>query len=333
MPDTEPVGITQNRLSLISAPWNEPFIPNDLPTAASILEKVFQKPDSEKKIKAGEVINAKNEADYIGMSNEELKVEVPRLINKCLDEMSPYETISRKPAKERLVDLKKIADDVTIVLVRSSAGDYYHLNKEDRYKDDPSMQGAERVRSDQATILAIVLAGIKAKWPDEELLLFLNQHVLTDDNQQIQALREKARQAILDSKIRIVYTGREDEVWAANIVLRQKNIFIPSERVDILDPKEIDNTVDQTKKLAEYLHNNLQPGEAVIEPSNIQGIRSMRMAKACGMIPPHNKAYIYAMGTVGGEKSLKYRTDEVKGTVFYALTGQAAFDPAPYTII
>lgn len=336
MTDFEPVVITKGRLNQIPTPWNEPFNSFvDLPMGLVILDEVFYEPKDPKNAndKPGEVMKAKLDANYIGMSDEKLGTEIPNLVSACLEEMVGYETAARRPVAERLKKLREIAPTIKRIIVRSAPGDYKHLNKNDRYKDDPAMQGADRLRSDQAAILAVVLAGIKEGWSEQDLLLFLNQHILTNDNEELNNLREKASMAVAKSGIRLVYTGREDEIKAIKTVLNQKHIFIPEESVDILGPEGIDNTIDQTRELAKYLKKNLIPGDGFIEPTNIQGIRSMRAAAACEMIPPGITAHVYAMPTLGGSKSLEYKKGEIKGTVFYALTKQASFNPAPYTMV
>ncbi|OGK12779.1 hypothetical protein A3A93_02695 [Candidatus Roizmanbacteria bacterium RIFCSPLOWO2_01_FULL_38_12] len=102
---------------------------------------------------------------------------------------------------------------------------------------------------------------------------------------------------------------------------------------DILPPDDIDNSIDQTIQIGDYLRNNLRQNEAFMEVINTQGIRSMRMAKQQNMIPDSAQAYVYAMPTVGGPQAMEYRTREVKGTVFYALTGQSSFGAAKYELI
>ena len=336
MTDFEPVVITKGRLNQIPTPWNEPFNSIvDLPMGLVILDEVFYEPKDPKNPddKPGEVLKAKNDSNYIGLTDEDLKTKVPWLVADCINEMSEYELAARQPAIERLKKLREIAPKIKRIIVRSAPGDYKHLNKNDRYKDDPAMQGADRLRSDQAAILAIVLAGIKEGWSEQNLLLFLNQHILTNDNEELNELREKAVQTVADSGIRLVYTGREDEIKSIKILLTQKHIFIPKESVDILGPEGIDNTIDQTREFAKYLKDNLAPGDGFIEPINIQGIRSMRMAAAYEMIPSGTSAYTYAMPTSGGYKSQEYKKGEIRGTVFYALTKQASFDPAPCTMV
>ena len=323
MTDFEPVVITKGRLNQIPTPWNEPFNSIvDLPMGLVILDEVFYEPKDPKNPddKPGEVLKAKRDSNYIGLTDEDLKTKVPWLVADCINEMSEYELAARQPAIERLKKLREIAPKIKRIIVRSAPGDYKHLNKNDRYKDDPAMQGADRLRSDQAAILAIVLAGIKEGWSEQNLLLFLNQHILTNDNEELNELREKAVQAVADSGIRLVYTGREDEIKSIKILLNQKHIFIPKESVDILGPEGIDNTIDQTKEFAKYLKDNLAPGDGFIEPINIQGIRSMRMASAYEMIPSGTSAYTYAMPTSGGYKSQEYKKGEIRGTIFYALT-------------
>ncbi len=330
MIDNESVGITRERINQIPDTWNQPFTPNDIPSVASILEEVNQDPNLENK---GEISKAKANKDYIGLTDDELAIRIPEFINSCLLEMTQYEEVSRQPAEERLRKLREVAPTVTRIIDLAAPGDYYHLVKEDRFKGDPPMRGADRVRSDQAAILGIVLAGIKENWPEEDLLLFLNQHVLTTDNPQLNGLREKAKQALQNSGIRLVYAGREDEVQAIKTVLNQKNIFIPKECVDFIGPEGIDNTIDQTRRIKEYLHDNLRPGDSFIEPLNIQGIRSMRMANKYGMVPQDTNAFVYAMPTATGETALGYRRREIRGAVFYSLTDQATFAPVVHKVI
>ncbi len=326
MTDTEPVGITRDRIGQIpdarSLPF-EPFAPDGIPSASSILESVNH----------DEIPKAKANKDYNGKTDEELGIGIPQLVDDCLSEMMLYEKISRQSAKERLEKLREVAPSVTRIVDFSAPGDYYHLTKEDRFKKEPAMIGADRVRSDQAAILAIVLAGIKENWPEEELLLFLNQHVLTSDNPELNKLREKAKQAVTKSGIRLVYSGREDEVKAIETVLNQKNIFIPKECVDFLGPEGIENTVGQIRETKKYLGKYLKDGDSYIVPINVQGIRGMRMAEEYQMTPPGTKALVYAMPTSTGESAFNYRSGEVKGTVFYYLTKKASLNPADRRII
>lgn len=331
MADYEPVGINAERFDRIPQPWTETFIPDNLPSRNSILEDIYQKCPTD--TKSGEIIKAKQQKDFIGLTEQQLDFQVPALVDACLSEMLEFELTGRESAENRLAKLKQIARIVTRVIDRSAPGDYYHLNKGDKYKHDPSMQGGDRMRSDQAAILAIVLSGIKENWSDKQLLLFLNQHILFTDNEELNALRETAKRAVRHSGIRLVYSGQEDEIRAIRAVLNQKNVFIPKECVDFLGPEGITDTLDQTKRLAEYLKNNLEPREAFIEPINLQGIRASRMAQATQMVPTGNSYVVYAMPTIGDSRSLEYRKDEIKGTVFYVLTGKASFNPVPYKLI
>jgi len=181
--------------------------------------------------------------------------------------------------------------------------------------------------------LAIVIAGIKNEWPEEELLLFLNTHVLTNDDPKLNALKEKARKAVQKSGIRLVYSGRPDEASAIERVLSKQNVFIPRDSVDILPPNEVDNTLDQTRQFKKYLQERMKDGEAFIEPTNIQGIRSSRMDQKQSMIPPGIQGYIYAMPTVVDDAAKDYRKKEVKGALKYALVGQATFEPSSHELI
>lgn len=331
MADSEPVGITVARLDRIPDPWKETFTPNDLPSRASILNDIYQKDPRD--TKSSEIVRARQHEDFIGLTDQELDLKVPALVDACLAEMLEYETVAREPAEKRLAKLRQVAPSVTRVIDRSAPGDYYHLNKDDKYKHDPSMQGGDRVRSDQSAILAIVLSGIKENWPDSELLLFLNQHILGNNNEGLNKLREKAKGAVRNSGIRLAYSGQEDEVKAIQTVLDQKNVFIPKECVDFVGPEGIVDTLAQTKRFKEYLENNLKPGDAFVEAINLQGIRASRMAQMFGMVPPNTNYLIYAMPTIKDNMSSKYRKDEIQGTVFYALTAKASFDPAPHQII
>jgi len=334
MSDHEPVAINTTSLEKIPNPWNDAFSEVNLPPHNLILEELYHvRSTGEPPGKDGEVIRAKQSEGFIEMADSELDIKVTDLVDSCLKEMLEYETIARESPEKRLAKLKQIAPYVTHIIDRSAPGDYYHLNKDDKYKDDPVMQGADRVRSDQTAILTIVLSGIKENWLDRELLLFLNQHVLLNDNEGLNALREKAKEAVRKSGIRLVYNGREDEVKAIKTVLNQKNIFIPKECVDFLGPEGIINTIDQTKMFAEYLKRNLNLGDAFLEAINLQGIRASRFAQAFSMTPPDTNYFIYAMPTVKDDRSLKYRNDEIRGTVFYALTGKASFDPCPHELI
>ena len=323
MTNIEPVGITVARLDRIPRPWNEAFSPTDLPLRTPILEKIY----------LNELPKAKQHKNFIGLTDEQLELQVPALVDACLAEMLEYETLARESAQKRLAKLKEIAPSVTRVIDRSAPGDYYHLNKTDKYQFDPAMQGGDRLRSDQAAILAVVLAGIKQGWEDKDLLLFLNQHVLLNDNEELNALREKAKRAIKDSGIRIAYSGEAHEIDPIRTVLNQKNVFIPKDCVDFVGPEGIKDTYTQAEKFREYLQANLKSGDSFIEPINLQGIRASRMAGAVGMIPEGTSYYIYAMPTVKGERSQEYRDREIKGTVFYALIAKASFDPTPHKII
>lgn len=330
MTNNEPVGINAARLDRIPNPWNEEFIPSDLSLRASILEEIYKTPVDRR---FGEIARARQNKDFIGLTHQQIDLQIPALIDACLDEMLKYETVGREPAEKRLAKLKKVAPSITRVIDCSSAGDYYHLNKNDMYQTDPSMQGADRLRSDQTAILAIVLAGIKQGWEDKDLLLFLNQHILLTDNEELNSMREKAKQAIRDSGIRIAYSGKAYEIDPIRTVLNQKNIFIPKECVDFVGPEDIKDTYTQAEKFKEYLNANLKPGDSFIEAINLQGIRANRIAGAIGMVPKASNCYIYAMPTIKGEKSAEYRKGELRGTVFYALVGKVAFEPTPHQII
>ncbi|PIZ62478.1 hypothetical protein COY16_04140 [Candidatus Roizmanbacteria bacterium CG_4_10_14_0_2_um_filter_39_13] len=317
-------------MSLIPDRRKEFYTRDTLPKADVILRALYQKEELDKNIKPGEIERAKSDhKKFIGLAN----LEIEKLVDDCIDEMDTYETISREPPEERLRKIRLIAHDTDLVVVYSAPGDYYHDRKKDRYQNDPAMVAADRLRDDQAAILAIVIAGIRENWSDHDLLLFLEKHVLTNDDPILNNLKEDARQAVAKHKIRIVYTGREDEVAVVERIRKKKNLFIPGECIDILPPENIDNTVDQTKELGAYLKKNLAKGEKFIVPMNLQGGRSMRMANEFGMIPEHTHAIVFAMPTMVGPDAINYRTGEIKGTVYRVLTGDASFEPAPHIII
>ncbi len=338
MSDSEPFGqtgaITHESLPKIPNPWDDEYDVADLPTYIDILSQVNPIGIGMRaSIPTAEVYKAQNHQDYIGLTESQLDEAVPKFIHACLAEMNQYETISRESSKIRLEKLRKIAPNIKVILDRSAPGDYYHLFKDDRMKDVPATRGADRLRSDQAAILAIVIAGINQGWEEDDLLLFLDKHVLTNDDPKLNALQDKAKAAIRESGIRIAYSGRPDEALAIDAVLHQRHIFIPKENVDILPPEEVDNTLDQNRQFKEYLAKNLKAGESYIEPTNIQGIRSMRMAEKHSMIPPKRKGYVYAMPTNTDVQAVQYRSNEIKGALYYWLTGQASSVPAPHEVI
>ena len=322
MTNTEPSGITMQRIDRIPNPWGEKFEKNDLPSSAIIQQDVKQ----------NEIIRAKKDPNFIELDDRQIDIQIPNLVNSCLDEMLYIETVGREPSTQRLAKLKTVAPSITRVIDRSAPGDYYHLNKNDKYKNESSMQGGDRVRSDQAAILAIVLSGIAGGWPDGELLLFLDQHILLNNNKKLNALQEKAKQAVRNSGIRIAYCGLAEEISPIKRVLNQRHIFIPKESVDFVGPEGITDTFTQTIELKDYLAANLRPGDSFIEGINLQGIRGNRMAEIVHMKPEDTNYFIYAMPTTK-EGSEKYRENEIKGTVFYALTGKAAFEPVTHQIV
>jgi len=193
---TEPAGV-RIRMYEIPVPGNEPFSKASLPTSASIITGLFQQADPQNKIKGGEVFNARQSKDllekYQDRSDADLIPDVSKVVQDSLNEIIEYQTLSREPVTVRLAKLKEIASSVTRVVVQSAPGNYYDPEKEDRYKGISATNGLDRLRSDQGAILSIVLSGIKnGDWTDEELMLFLNKHILTNDDQKLNALRHKS---------------------------------------------------------------------------------------------------------------------------------------------
>lgn len=291
-----------------------------------------QKEDIAREVMPDEVERAKQSSQYVNIPNDKLPDEVDKFIESYLKEMTQYEQVARQSPQERLRKLKEIAPRIKKVVVRSAPGDYKHAFKKDKYKDIPAMQAADRLRADQAAMLAVVLAGIREGWDDEILLSFLNTRVLRDFNPQIDRYREMARNAVVKRGIRIVYTGNENEVYAMQKLLsHENNTWIPKDSVDVLDHSHINDTLDQTKQLTEHL-SRLKTGDGFIELTNVQGARSARMDQMHGLIPDGCMGYQFVMPT-SGEGELAYRTGEVKGALYYWLSGNASEKPAPYVLI
>src|SRR3989344_4066717 len=133
MSDNEPTGINRAILDRIPNPWNETFERKDLPSKESILTGIHKVHPSDWAEK-GEIQRARENNNYIGLTDQEMDTMLPTFIDSLLDEMYTYETLGREPLEKRLTRLKQIAPFITRVIDRSAPGNYYHLNKADKYQ-------------------------------------------------------------------------------------------------------------------------------------------------------------------------------------------------------
>ncbi len=319
--------ITPYNIHSIEGPWKTAFQPSiHLPTEKSVMDRILEE-------------DGEAEKAEIDPNNERIIKDVRKLISDCRIEMLRYERVARRPANKRLKDLRHVAESIDLIIDISAPGNYYFLNKDDRYFQNQVMQGEDRRRSDQAAILSIVLAGIKAGWPEQELLLFLEQHVLTDKNVELNALKIKARQTLSQSNLKLIYVGRDDEIGPVRRVL-DKNSFIPKEYVKVLGPEKGDSTLGQADLLKKFFLDSFDDSKGIMMPINVQGPRTLRILAATTGLSYANNLYIYAMptSTEGSDPTIatdaiEYRVRELKGTAYYCMLKKAAFKPLPYILI
>jgi hypothetical protein len=167
-------------VDVVPNPLLEPYTISDFPNTEQLVEQMLM--TNVDPTKGGEVQRAQLTAHPLIMPESMLREGLRGAVQDCITEMRNLEAVAREPAEQRLERLKLVAPQISTVLDFSAAGDYYHYRKNDRYEHSRTAWGMDRVRADQAAILAIVLSGIRQGWQDADLLSFLNLYIFTNNN-------------------------------------------------------------------------------------------------------------------------------------------------------
>lgn len=265
-----------------------------------------------------------------GVSDARLK----EAIGDCLDEAHTIETAARNPSRWVLPEDN---DPNPLVVVLSGPGTYYRPIKSDPYSHLPFVHNGDRERSDQSAILGIQLVGART---GIDLSMFRGQRILTADNPSLNAMRKQTRQAILDSGVRFLYLGTNEEVAATRRVVNTKSSFIPPQVVDLIS-EGINSTYDQALALGHYLasgepirqaQGKQLPGRSIYFALPLKALRFFRFCQQLGSIPDGVETRVLPMPTAKSGFP-GYPRNEIAGVLNYAVQGKAALTPAPYQVL
>lgn len=262
------------------------------------------------------------QAGGIGVSDEELK----RVIADCLNEAHSIETAARSSSKWVLPEDN---DPNPLVVVLSGPGTYYLPTKPDRYEGLPFAYNGDRERSDLSAILGIQLAGARMGIDFRE---FRDRRILTGFDPVLDVRREQIRQAILDSGVRFLYLGTNEEVEATRRVVNTKSSFVPQQAVTLISDG-IDNAYHQAEALKSFLASKSQPARgSICFALPLKAIRFFRMCEGLKSIPQSMQTYVLPMPTTRSGYP-DYVRNEIAGVLNYAVQGRCAPNPSPYRVL
>ena len=259
------------------------------------------------------------------LSDEELREST----QQALAEVATLEAAAIDPRRWEISP--ETAKAVKMISRLSAPGTYPRPFKPDRYQQFSWAAGLDRIADDAAACLGMVLAG---RVTGNDFSAFKTVDRLDFNNPELNALKPRVRQAIIDSRIKFVYVGRSDEAAAIARVVNHPKAFIPASAVEIVTSPEIDNTLDQIRFLSEYFQRSgLNRGDIVTMvdfPPRL--VRIMRMSEQSQPIPKGIELALFPVATPEAKTS-GLPALEIRGAVgYYATTGQAALQSYPYKI-
>lgn len=258
---------------------------------------------------------------------EERNVET--IAADALHEMTILETAANEKGRWNTIT-PETARKIKRIIVFAAPGTYAQPFKNDRWREHPWAWGMDRYRDDRAARLAIALAGIDS---GENFLAF-DSYELLDANGAHKDVRERAKQAVENADRRLVYVGNKAEVDGVTSALNSPLAFIPKEKVDIVTNAKMDNTIDNTMALREYLQGcaDLQNGDDIVFVAH--GPQLVRIA---GMLK-HFKAVPEGINSIFEPLPIprlgnRYPLMETRGIVAYSAEGRSSPKSCDYSIL
>lgn len=303
------------------------FDPSVLPVTEEVLSEMQQP--------LGEIQLATQDG-LVGFTDSDIIPLARKTIDTINHEIYLNEQFARKPIS--LETLREIAGKIGFVVLISRPGTYSSLNKpsDPAYNSNPALQGADRLNSDSGATIGIALAGIKTGMlTEEEILIFLKTRIFKHNDQLLEPLKEKARQALIHSDMHFVYTGKKPETEAVQRILSRDTAFIPRDSIGFLDPHRIRDTLTQVQELKAYFEDKkiTQTGQGVLFVTDtVQIPRFARMANNGHMLSQLTPAYIHPR-PISKNGFTPYAKGEIKGTFRAIITGKASVEPMTYTFI
>jgi len=304
--------------------------PNDLeetagqfPEARDIVDAFYRtlQKEGDKSDFDNAVEKAKNAHRFKEWSHKEI-LDIAEL---ALQEMHALENAAQDKERWKRIS-PETAKSVKRIVVFSAPGTYTKPVKDDRWQEKKWAWGMDRLRDDRAARLGIVLSGLAI---GKDFSVFDSLEPLDANDDDLKELRENAKEAVLASRIRFIYTGRPDEVEAVRKALRQHNSFIPEKIVDIIDDPKIDNTLDQVRELGKSLHEvyeagNIKAGDSIVFVAH--GPHLVRMAGLLNHFKsiPEDVNILFDPLPIPRLGIAEYPFMETKGKLFNTVSGISA---------
>lgn len=304
---------------------------DQFPSVKDIVDAFYKKKDG-KEDQAGKS-DFDNAVEKEPQAKKWSREAISNIVERSLKEMSVLEHAAQD--KERWRHLSpEMARSVKRIVVFSAPGTYTQPVKDDRWKHLKWAWGMDRLRDDRATRLGVVLSGLVT---GKDFSVFNSLKPLDANDPDLKDLRENAKEAVVDAKIRFVYIGRPDEVAEVHNALRQNNSFIPENIVDSIDDPKIDNTVDQVRELGKYLHEKHAAGDIKEGDSIIFVAHGPQLVRMAGLFNQYNSIpsgvnVLFDPLPIPHLGITEYPFMETKGTTFNRVSGISA-ESCPYKIL
>lgn len=291
---------------------------SDLPTVSEVLEAG-----------KGDVLRARSQEGSLSMPDSDIE----HLASDCLSEINRIEMAARNPDRWKIS--ASDAKHTRLIVDFSGPGTYLLPFKEDRYVSKPWAALMDRKRADTAAILGIHLAGIVT---GNDYSVFTKLRLLDGLDPSLNELRPDVQKSIYDANIHFLYLGTHQEAKAIHKAVQSPSSFIPPYMVDVIENFEdrpIDNTTDQVLALKEFFRNKtniFQPNDRIDFVLGPQAVRVFRMCRQFEAIPQALVSQVFPEPTpeIGIHE---YPLNEIRGAIFYTITGKSHINPSPYIII
>lgn len=302
----------------LNPPDHLPYDSSSFPNADSIYKAA---------VEAGDIARVLEYPNHRDLSEKELR----KIMKDALAEITELEIAAREQNRRQVPF--GVARSVKRIIRFSAPGTYYRPVKPDRYANNSWAKNMDRLADDDATCLAIEMAGVLT---NQDFSMFKDIVLLDGLNPVLNNVRSQVQQAIRDSGIRLVYFGRPDEAEAIQKVIYRKGSFVHPSSVDVIsitDPSGNDdnvNTISQVKALKEYYELN-KPSEeiAVLCDFAPRLIRQDRIIAQYNALPEETILAVLPLATPAGGKEI-LRELEARGAVTYALRGDATTQSSSY---
>lgn len=303
-------------------------VPSLFPENKIILSNVQRKGSEDDMSTWGEVWRGLNKSPYVDSIDDKTISQVTDLIANVRDEMIGLEQHARR--HDRLKLLAEEQQSISHILVLSRPGTYYDATKNDRYRENPAMFGADRLNADRAALVGMQIACLRAGWNMEEIEQFDYIAVIGRENDFLNKNAHRIQNALEKSGLHFVYVGRPDEARAIKSTI-SKSRYIPNDLITVLPPEGIDNTIHQVQAFRKYVSGKNVMGVLAVTDA-LQTPRFTRLATKQNMLPSSVPLSMYVRPTsTNGFTPLA--TGEIQGNVYYALHGDGSFQRAAYKVI